>query len=141
MIRPPPISTLFPYTTLFRSRSHGRRDPRRVRGGRVKGVAILNPRAGLAAARARAALERSAHWRGMEVRLTTAPGDARRFAAEAAAAGAEIVLAIGGDGTANETAWGLLGTPVALGLVPMGSGNGLARTLGVPLKPDAALAV
>jgi YegS/Rv2252/BmrU family lipid kinase len=106
----------------------------------VKGVAILNPRAGLAAARARVALERSAHWREMEVRLTTAPGDARRFASEAAAAGAEIVLAIGGDGTANEIAWGLLGTSTALGLVPMGSGNGLARTLGIPLKPDRALA-
>ena len=107
----------------------------------MKGVAILNPRAGLAAARARAALERSAHWGGMEVRLTTAPGDARHFASEAAAAGAEIVLAIGGDGTANEIAWGLLGTSAALGLVPMGSGNGLARTLGIPLKPDRALAV
>ena len=107
----------------------------------MKGVAILNPSAGLAAARARAAVERSAHWRGLEMRLTTAPGDARRFASEAAAAGAEIVLAIGGDGTANETAWGLLGTTSALGLVPMGSGNGLARTLGIPLKPDAALAV
>jgi YegS/Rv2252/BmrU family lipid kinase len=107
----------------------------------VKGVAILNPRAGLAAARARAALERSAHWRGMEVRLTTGPGDARRFASEAAAAGAEIVLAIGGDGTANEIAWGLLGTSTALGLVPMGSGNGLARTLGIPLSPDRALSV
>jgi YegS/Rv2252/BmrU family lipid kinase len=106
----------------------------------MKGVAILNPRAGLAAARARAALERSAHWRGLEVRLTTAPGDARRYASEAAAAGAEIVLAIGGDGTANEIAWGLLGTSAVLGLVPMGSGNGLARTLGIPLKPDHALA-
>jgi diacylglycerol kinase family enzyme len=64
----------------------------------MKGLAILNPRAGLAAARARAALERSPHWRSLEVRLTTAPGDARHFASEAAAAGAEIVLAIGGDG-------------------------------------------
>jgi len=36
------------------------------------------------------------------------------------------VLAVGGDGTANETAWGLLGSETALGLVPMGSGNGLA---------------
>jgi len=106
----------------------------------MKGVAILNPRAGLAAARARAALERSEPWRGMEVRLTTAPGDARRLASEAAAGGAETVLAIGGDGTANEIAWGLLGTSAALGLVPMGSGNGLARTLGIPLKPDRALA-
>jgi len=49
----------------------------------MNGVAILNPRAGLAAARARAALERSAHWRGMQVRLTTGPGDARQFASEA----------------------------------------------------------
>jgi len=106
----------------------------------MNGVAILNPRAGLAAARARAALERSAHWRGMQVRLTTGPGDARQFASEAAAGGAEIVLAIGGDGTANEIAWGLLGSSTALGLVPMGSGNGLARTLAIPLRPDAALA-
>jgi YegS/Rv2252/BmrU family lipid kinase len=102
-------------------------------------VAILNPRAGLAAARARHALARSPYWRATEVRETSAPGDARRFAAEAAAAGAETVLAIGGDGTANETAWGLLGTSVAFGLVPMGSGNGLARTLGIPLSPDRAL--
>ena len=50
------------------------------------------------------------------------------------------MLAIGGDGTANEIAWGLLGTSTVLGLVPMGSGNGLARTLGIPLKPDRALA-
>jgi YegS/Rv2252/BmrU family lipid kinase len=106
----------------------------------MRGIAILNPRAGLAAARARAALTRSARWREMEVRLTTGPGDARRFASEAAAAGVETVLAIGGDGTANEIAWGLLGSSTVLGLVPMGSGNGLARTLGLPLKPDAALA-
>jgi diacylglycerol kinase (ATP) len=107
----------------------------------VNAVAILNPRAGLAAERARAALGRSPYWKSIEVRVTTGPGDARRFAQEAAAAGAEAVLAIGGDGTANEAAWGLLGSATAFGLVPMGSGNGLARTLGVPLAPDRALAV
>src|SRR5439155_12548339 len=42
-------------------------------------------------------------------------------------------------GTANEVAWGLLGSATVLGLVPMGSGNGLARTLGIPLRPAAAL--
>ena len=105
----------------------------------MSAVAILNPRAGLAAGRARAALARSARWRGAELRVTSAPGDARHFAAEAAAAGAEQVLAIGGDGTANEAAWGLIGTGTALGLVPMGSGNGLARTLRIPLSPDRAL--
>ncbi len=103
-------------------------------------VAILNPRAGLAAERARAALLASPRWRDAMVRVTTGPGDARRFAEEAAMAGAEHVLSIGGDGTANEIAWGLLGSATVLGLVPMGSGNGLARTLGIPLRPAPALA-
>ena len=103
-------------------------------------VAILNPRAGLAAQRARAALAASLRWRDAIVRVTTGPGEARRFAEEAAAAGAAHVLSIGGDGTANEIAWGLLGTTTVLGLVPMGSGNGLARTLGIPLRPAPALA-
>jgi diacylglycerol kinase (ATP) len=107
----------------------------------VRAVAILNPRAGLAAERARDALARSPYWRTAEVRITTAPGEARRFAEEAAAGGAEIVLAVGGDGTANEAACGLLGTGTAFGLVPMGSGNGLARTLRIPLTPDRALSV
>jgi diacylglycerol kinase (ATP) len=106
----------------------------------VSDVAILNPRAGLAAERARAALLASPRWRDAMVRVTTGPGEARRFAEEAATAGAEHVLSIGGDGTANEIAWGLLGTATVLGLVPMGSGNGLARTLGIPLRPAGALA-
>lgn len=105
----------------------------------MKARAILNPRAGLAAARALRALERHPRFRGIEVRVTAARGDARAFAAEAAAAGHEVVLSIGGDGTANEAAWGLLGSETALGLVPMGSGNGLARTLGIPLRPAPAL--
>ena len=105
----------------------------------MKARAILNPRAGLAAARALHALEGHPGWRGIEIKTTTARGDARVFAQEAAAAGYDAVLSIGGDGTANETAWGLMGSPTALGLVPMGSGNGLARTLGIPLRPERAL--
>jgi diacylglycerol kinase (ATP) len=105
----------------------------------VKTRAILNPRAGLAATRALRAVESHPAWRGTEVMVTKARGDARALAAEAAAAGFEAVLSIGGDGTANEVAWGLLGTETALGLVPMGSGNGLARTLGIPLRPEHAV--
>src|SRR5688500_2952848 len=99
----------------------------------MKARAILNPRAGLAARQALHALENHTAWRGIEVLTTNARGDARAFASEAAAAGCEVVLSIGGDGTANEVAWGLIGTNTALGLIPMGSGNGLARTLGIPL--------
>jgi YegS/Rv2252/BmrU family lipid kinase len=104
--------------------------------------AILNPRAGVAAQRALFQLqERRARWPEIEVRITTAPGDARAWAAEAAREGVDVLLVAGGDGTANEAAWGLLGSRTALGLVPVGSGNGLARTLGIPLRPDRALAV
>jgi diacylglycerol kinase (ATP) len=105
----------------------------------MKTRAILNPRAGLAATRALRAVESHPAWRGTEVVTTKARGDARNFAAEAAAAGYEAVLSIGGDGTANEAAWGLIGSDTALGLVPMGSGNGLARTLGIPLRAERAV--
>ncbi|HET7746916.1 MAG TPA: YegS/Rv2252/BmrU family lipid kinase [Vicinamibacteria bacterium] len=102
-------------------------------------IAILNPRAGLAATRARDALLRHPDFKDVELRVTAAPGDAQRWAAEAGAAGADLVLAMGGDGTINEAASGLVGTRVPLGVVPVGSGNGLARTLGIPLQPGRAL--
>ena len=61
------------------------------------------------------------------------------LARAAAAAGFGVVVAVGGDGTINEVGRGLLGTEAALGIVPQGSGNGLARHLGVPLDVPAAL--
>ena len=106
----------------------------------MKVRAILNPRAGNIAREAIQAMRRApADWEGLDLKLTQAPGDARRLAGEAAESGFDVVLAVGGDGTANEAAWGLLGSPTALGLVPAGSGNGLARVLGIPLRPAAAL--
>ena len=106
----------------------------------MKVRAILNPRAGVAARAALDAVQGTAtSWGRLELKVTGAPGDARRLASEAAAAAFDLVLAVGGDGTANETAWGLLGSRTALGLVPTGSGNGLARALRIPLRPDAAL--
>jgi diacylglycerol kinase (ATP) len=102
--------------------------------------AIINPRAGLAASRALAAIERRRHWPDIEIATTRGAGHARELAQEAAERGDSMILAVGGDGTANEVAWGVLGRGTALCLVPAGSGNGLARTLGLSRNPERALA-
>ena len=70
---------------------------------------------------------------------TEGPGHATELAREAVRAGHEVVVAIGGDGTMNEVAQGLIHSPTALALVPCGSGNGLALHLGLPRNPLAAL--
>ena len=107
----------------------------------MKVRAILNPRAGVAPAASQRAVESGRpSWTDYAVSLTRAPGHATELAREAIADGASVVIAVGGDGTVNEVARGLLGSAAALGIVPVGSGNGLARALGLPLRPDAALA-
>lgn len=75
------------------------------------------------------------------VQYTTGPGDATRIAREAAAAGHYGVLACGGDGTVNEVASGLIGTDTAMGILPAGSGNGLARHIGIPIDISRSLKV
>ena len=103
--------------------------------------AIVNPRAGVAPGAARRAVERGRpSWGDYAVLPTQAPGHATELAREAVAAGAQLVIAVGGDGTVNEVAQGLLGSGAALGVVPVGSGNGLARALRLPLRPAGALA-
>jgi YegS/Rv2252/BmrU family lipid kinase len=72
--------------------------------------------------------------------MTREPGHATRLAQEAVDAHADLVIAVGGDGTVNEVARGLMGSGAAMGIVPVGSGNGLARALRLPLRPARALA-
>jgi diacylglycerol kinase (ATP) len=83
----------------------------------------------------------SAHRIAAEVVATEGAGHATELAREAVQAGCEQVVAVGGDGTMNEVAQALLHTSTALGLVPCGSGNGLALHLGLPLALPEALAL
>lgn len=78
-------------------------------------------------------------------KLTTAPGDARRLAAEAVAEDFETVVAAGGDGTVNEVLNGLGDAPngferARLGVLPLGTVNVFARELAIPMKLMAAWA-
>lgn len=77
----------------------------------------------------------------VDTRFTQYAGHATALAAEAIAAGCHGVLAVGGDGTVNEVASALRDTPVSLGIMPCGSGNGLARHLGIPLEPEKAISI
>ena len=72
---------------------------------------------------------------------TQRAGHASELAQAAVAAGADIVVAIGGDGTVNEVARALIESDTALGIIPCGSGNGLARHLMLPLNVKGALQV
>lgn len=77
----------------------------------------------------------------VEVVYTKGHGDATRLALSAIEKKCDAVLAAGGDGTINETAAALCGTGVVLGILPCGSGNGLARHLGIPIDLREGLKV
>jgi diacylglycerol kinase (ATP) len=69
-----------------------------------------------------------------EIKFTEYAGHARDLSKDAANRGVDIVVAVGGDGTVNEVGSGIVHTPTALGIIPYGSGNGLARHLLIPLN-------
>lgn len=77
----------------------------------------------------------------VDIRFTEYAGHASEIARDAVGRGVDSVVAIGGDGTINETAKSLIGSKTALGVVPMGSGNGLARHIQIPLELSRALEV
>ncbi len=73
------------------------------------------------------------------IAFTEYAGHATEMAYQYARMGFDAVVAVGGDGTVNEVARGLRDTQTALGIIPMGSGNGFARHLNIPIKPQKAI--
>lgn len=105
-------------------------------------VFVVNPRSGTDRVKAiEAALESrldGSRFR-YEIRNTQKSKHGIEIAREAAAGGAYAVVAVGGDGSVADVAKGLYGTKTALGIVPKGSGNGFARSLGIPLSLEGAV--
>lgn len=104
---------------------------------------IVNPNAGV---------KRNAYWQvrkitesihrnghQIEIIPTKGPGDATQIARYFAEHKFDVVAAVGGDGTSNETAQGLVQTDTAFSIIPYGSGNGLARGLSISLDPNQAI--
>jgi diacylglycerol kinase (ATP) len=74
-----------------------------------------------------------------EIQYTQSRGHAISLASDASKNGYDYVIAVGGDGTINEVARGLLNTSTPMGIIPRGSGNGLARHLGISVKITEAI--
>jgi len=104
-------------------------------------VVVINPAAGQGRAAAAADALHAAFARegfACEILPAGAPGEVRRLAEEAAREGVGLFVAAGGDGTVNEAANGLAGSDTALGVLPFGTGNVLARHLGLPIGDTRA---
>lgn len=108
----------------------------------MKVMVIYNARSGKKRAPMIKAIAERAARTGFELELREieGPGHGTELAREAVANGFERVISVGGDGTNNAIAQSLVGTGVPLGIVAMGSGNGYARSLGLSLDPEKALA-
>jgi len=74
-----------------------------------------------------------------DINFTQGAGHATDLAKTASDNGVKIVVAVGGDGTVNETATGLIHSNTSLGIIPVGSGNGLARHLQIPMDYQKAI--
>lgn len=77
----------------------------------------------------------------VSIEITQFPGHATELAKKAVAEGVDVVVAVGGDGTVNEVAKALVGTSTVLGIIPCGSGNGLARHLHIPMETKKAVQI
>lgn len=108
----------------------------------MKVLLLVNPFSSSVTARTRVVIRKAlAGDHEVEFAETSRRGHATRLAQGSAATGTDVVVVLGGDGTVNEAANGLVGTDTALAVLPGGSTNVFARTLGLPNDPIEATAV
>ena len=111
-----------------------------IREAKPPAVLIVNPNAGRVSELVREDVVAALRTRfDIDAYATTARDTGIALAASAAEAGADLVIAYGGDGHVNEVANGLAGTDSALGVVPGGTMDVFARALGIPLDPFVAI--
>lgn len=103
------------------------------------GVVIYNPTAGRNSGQTLLAKAKEFLGPAFEWRMSQRPGHAVTLAKEAAQTH-QVVVAFGGDGTVGDVARGLIGTDATLGILPVGTGNDVARNLHLPLDMREATA-
>lgn len=109
-----------------------------------KGLLIINPVSGTRSKEGVGELVKNrlaARGVDIEIKETKTGNDAYSFAKEAVEKGFDMVLTAGGDGTVNEAANALAFSQTTLGILPYGSGNGLARSVGLPQNLQGALKI
>ncbi len=105
----------------------------------MKTLLLVNASASAVTTRAKVVIQKAlAADHSVSVAETSRRGHAARLAQGAVADGCELVVVLGGDGTLNEAANGLVGSNTALGVLPGGSTNVFARTIGMPDDPVEA---
>ena len=109
-------------------------------------ILISNPKTGrYASSRLRPIQETVSQLKSLgvdvQLKLTGGPGDATELAARASRNGSSDVIVAGGDGTINEAIQGIAGTKARLAIIPRGTGNVLARELGLPLDEEEATVI
>jgi diacylglycerol kinase family enzyme len=108
----------------------------------VKILLVVNSSASSVTARGRVIIQKALSAdHDVTLAETTRRGNATKLARNAALSGVDVVVVLGGDGTLNEAANGLVGTDCALATLPGGSTNVFARTLGLPNDPVESTAV
>ena len=113
-----------------------------MEGQSISIQAIINPISGVGSKRKIPKMIERAFARencSVEISFTEYPGHASELTRQAIGKGVNCVIAVGGDGTVNEIARAMIHSDAVLGIIPKGSGNGLARELHIPMDVRRAI--